>query len=72
MADWRLSNAEVLNVVVMTRTMPMTQLGSCSSREKKASELFASSSAGMAPDQTAMNPVDPTSVRMTVNAIVAI
>jgi len=73
MADWKESNAAVLSVTDMTSTMPTTQLGSCWSRAKNATEPSTglSGGPGQTPDQAAIRPVEPTRVTMIMIATTA-
>ncbi|KAK5632403.1 hypothetical protein RRF57_008117 [Xylaria bambusicola] len=72
-ADCKLSKAAVLRATAMTRTMPTTQLGSCSRSRKKAMEPSScGGSPGQAPDHAATNPATPTKVRTIVMKTVAI
>ncbi|KAI4149028.1 MAG: hypothetical protein LQ340_004814 [Diploschistes diacapsis] len=70
-ADTKLSNAEVLSAIVITRTIPRTQLGNCPRRRKKTI-LPSEGSPDHAPVQAARSPVIPTKRRMMVTTTVAI
>lgn len=65
MALWRESKEAQDSATAMTRTIPTTQLGSCSRRRKNATLPSWGGSPGQAPDQAAMQPVMPTRTRMT-------
>src|SRR5579862_6294956 len=72
MADWRLSNAEVLSDTTIISTIPTTQAGSCPKKRKKAMEPDCGGSPGQTPAQAAKSPDEPISVNIINTITVAI